>query len=98
MSDPEKIEKLKTMMLELIERDGWEALERIFVEELGFQRVENRQTYRHPDGSEVIFTEGVEAEEALWYCPICESLQEGKMVHCDECGMFFDENGNPRAH
>lgn len=34
-------------------------------------------------------------ETELWHCPICNSLQEGKKVHCDNCGQWFDAAGNP---
>ncbi len=28
----------------------------------------------------------------LWFCPSCSALQEGKPVHCDNCGHYITQS------
>jgi hypothetical protein len=61
MLSEEKLEEYREVIRQFIKEKGWDNLEKVLIEDVGFKLVETRRTYRLPDGSQIIITE-TEAE------------------------------------
>jgi hypothetical protein len=61
MLSEEKLEEYREVIRQFIKEKGWDNLEKVLIEDVGFRLVETQRTYRLPDGSQIIITE-TEAE------------------------------------